>query len=587
MMQLPPRTNYQSLRIFSSRRTYSSSKILCWRKDKVSGHISHSFPDFIEFWNRSVYRKCGYALAGSTSLWATAVALSADSLLSTASIPPVILGTVTGLWFYVGEKDIHQSQHAVRRNYPVLGNIRYILETIRPELRQYIVESDTDGAPFNRLQRNQIYQRAKGVDETLAFGTRKNLYNVNSEWICQSMFPKTLSSEDARHTIGCTEYGTLKPYSSSILNISAMSYGAISENAILALNEGAFMGRFSHNTGEGGISKFHREKQGDLVWNIGTGYFGCGTGTDKRMFDAPCFQETLEEAAKVKMIEIKISQGAKPGHGGLLPKGKITKEIADARKLVFPPVGDCHSPSSHSAFSNAHELVEFISTVRELSNGLPVGVKMCIGQPLEIARFVKACHEMGMGPDFITVDGGEGGTGAAPPEFSDSIGYPLEDGLVLVRNLLIGADLKDKISIIASGKASTGFSIVKNLSLGADCVNSARAFMLSLGCIQALKCNTNKCPTGIATSDKDLMYGLVPEEKSVRVFNFHRRTVQSVVDIVGAIGHSSIKQVDANDIMRRIRSNEVCTLAEHYPKVNKGSLLEKSAPTQLQRYWDH
>lgn len=569
-------------------RTFHSSRLVSlWNKDKVSSHVSHTFPDFIEFWNPSVYRKCGYLFAGSTSAWLTTAALSAESLFSSTLIPPTALGLFTGLWFYIGESDIRQTQHAVRRNYPVLGNIRYILETIRPELRQYIVESDLDGAPFNRLQRTLIYQRSKGTDETMALGTRKNLYDVNSEWVCQSMFPKVATVQDARHSIGCKEYGTTKPYSSSILNISAMSYGAISDNAILALNHGAKMGGFSHNTGEGGISQFHRQHYGDLVWNIGTGYFGCGSGTDKRIFDPTCFQESLEQAPQVKMIEVKISQGAKPGHGGLLPKKKITREIADARKLPFPPESDCHSPSSHSAFSNHYELVEFISRLRELSGGLPVGIKLCVGNPSEMAKFVKACHEMNLGPDFITVDGGEGGTGAAPPEFSDAMGYPLEDGLVLVNNLLTGADLKKHISVIASGKAATtGFTIVKSLSLGADCVNSARAFMLSLGCIQALKCNTNKCPTGIATSNKDLMNGLVPEEKSVRVYNYHRRTVQSVLDIVGAIGYTSVHEVKASDIMRRIRPNEACTLAELYPPIGCGSLLDKTAPAYIQKYWD-
>ncbi len=406
-----------------------------------------------------------------------------------------------------------QNQHAVRRNYPVLGNLRYVLETIRPELRQYIVESDMDGRPFDRMRRAQIYTRAKNVDDTIAFGTRRNLYDVNTDFACHSMWPKKIQKDDARVCIGTEEYGTYRTYSASIFNISAMSYGAISDNAILALNAGANLGQFYHNTGEGGVSYFHRQHGGDLVYNIGTGYYGCGTfekgGGEKRIFDSTCFQETMDESrGQIKMIEIKISQGAKPGHGGLLPKAKITKEIAQARKLAFPPEYDCHSPSSHSAFSNCHELVTFIAQLRELSGGSPVGIKMCIGQPQDFANLCKAIIEVGIGPDFITIDGAEGGTGAAPPEFSDSVGLPLEQGLVLARDYLVATNLRDRIKLIASGRITSGFSITRNLALGADVTNSARGFMMSLGCIQALKCNSNKCPTGIATQNKELMYGL-------------------------------------------------------------------------------
>jgi len=524
----------------------------------------------------------------ATSVLATGMtAYTCETLFSTSSIPAAMLVGGTAAYFKIGESDINQTCHSVRRNYPVIGNLRYIMETIRPEIRQYIVESDEDGTPFDRLHRAQIYQRAKNVNDTIAFGTRRNLYDINATWACHSMFPKHVPVENARHTIGVKEWGCQKPYSSSILNISAMSYGAISENAILGLNNGAKLGNFSHNTGEGGVSQYHRRNEGDLCWNIGTGYFGCGTGDSHRVFDKTCFQDTLQEAnGQVKMIEIKLSQGAKPGHGGLLPKSKITKEIADARKLPFPPVADCHSPSSHSAFHSPYELVDFISLLRELSGGLPVGIKMCVGQPSEVAALCKAFVEMETGPDFITVDGAEGGTGAAPPEFSNSIGLPLEEGLVFVRDMLVGAGLKDKVSIIASGRITNGFSLVKNLALGADVTNSARGFMMSLGCIQALKCNSNKCPTGIATTNKELMHGLVPEDKAARVYNYQKLTVQSAVDIIGAMGYTSVDQVSCNDIMRRIHSNEVKTLREHFPPMEIGSLVDGTAPLRLQSIWN-
>jgi glutamate synthase domain-containing protein 2 len=354
----------------------------------------------------------------------------------------------------------------------------------------------------------------------MPFGTRRDVYQVHHEWACHSMWPVALPDTDEakRYTIGSAAYGTTKPYSACVLNISGMSYGAISDHAILALNTGARLGNFYQNTGEGGVSRFHLEGGGDIVWNIGTGYFGTGSGSGaNRMFEPALFQETLASASgRIKMIEIKLSQGAKPGHGGLLPKAKISAEIARTRKLDFPPTSDCHSPARHSAFGNAHQLVEFIATLRQFGGGIPVGIKLCVGDPGDIAALCRAIVELGHGPDFITVDGAEGGTGAAPPELSNSVGLPLQEGLIVVRNMLVGADLKDKIAINASGRISSGFSVIRTIALGADITSAARAFMMSLGCIQALKCNTNKCPTGIATLNKELMYGLDPELKSVR-----------------------------------------------------------------------
>jgi glutamate synthase domain-containing protein 2 len=456
----------------------------------------------------------------------------------------------------------------------------------------HTVESDTNGAPFNRLDRAQVYQRSKHVDDTLPFGTRRNLYDTRTEWACHSMWPKDIEENEAakRFTIGTAGFGTTKPYNASVLNISAMSYGAISDNAILSLSGGAKLGGFYHNTGEGGVSRYHKEGGGDLVWNVGTGYFGCGSGTgEKRIFEPALLQETVQECnGQIKMIEIKLSQGAKPGHGGLLPRAKITREIAEARKLIYPPTHDCHSPSAHSAFTNAHGLVEFIAKVREAGGGIPVGVKMCVGQPGEVAAFCKAMVDIGNGPDFITVDGAEGGTGAAPPELTNSVGLPMQEGLVLVRNLLIGAGLRDKVSIIASGKISSGFSIIRTVALGADITCAARAFMLSLGCIQALKCNTNKCPTGIATQKKDLMFGLDPEDKMYRVYHFHDKTVRAAAGIAGIMGYETISGVTANDVMRRVTPDTVRTLSEAFPEVEPGCLLVGNGPPRLQEVWnDH
>ena len=563
-----------------------------WSSSKVNAFVGHSFPDFIEGWNRDVFRKVGFGLCGLTATVAAAPVVFLGSAAVAAPMsfaPAALVGLVTAGYWKIGLQDIKQNSHAIRRNFPVIGNVRYIFETIRPELRQYIVESDSDGRPFSRLKRAQIYQRAKNVNDTLPFGTRLDVYETNHEWACHSMYPVSITDEEAKRcVVGASEFGTTKPYSASIFNISAMSYGALSDNAIRALNRGAQLGGFFHNTGEGGVSHYHRECGGDIVWNVGTGYFGCGSGEGgNRVFEPALMKETIDECeGRIKMIEIKLSQGAKPGHGGLLPKSKITKSIAEARKLPYPPTGDCHSPARHSSFNNHRELVEFIASVREVSGGLPVGVKMCVGDPAEVAAFVRAMVEIGQGPDFITVDGAEGGTGAAPPELTDHIGLPLEEGLVLVRNLLVGAGLKDKIKINAAGRITSGFSIVKTIALGADITSAARAFMMSLGCIQALKCNTNTCPTGITTQNPELMFGLDPKEKAVRVYHYHTKTVQSASDIVGIIGHDSFSKLSPKDIMRRVRQGQVATLSTVFPEVEVGSFLEGNGPERMQDMWD-
>jgi glutamate synthase domain-containing protein 2 len=574
---------------FSSYSNRTSNGDL-WDKNRVNAFVGHNFPDFLEHWNRKTFRKVGYGLNAATAVSVAAGAgLMGSTGLYISFLPAAAMGALTYGYWKVGLQDIKQTSHALRRNYPVLANIRYILETIRPELRQYIVESDTDGRPFNRLTRAQVYQRAKNVDDTIPFGTRRDVYQTHHEWACHSMWPREIESENAkRHVIGTSQYGTTKPYSASVLNISAMSYGAISDNAILALNRGAKLGGFYHNTGEGGVSRFHLEGGGDIVWNVGTGYFGCGSGEGKkRVFEPSMLKETIDEAqGRIKMIEIKLSQGAKPGHGGLLPRAKITREIAEARKLPFPANSDCHSPARHSAFSTPFELIEYLASVREISGGLPVGIKMCVGQPGEFASLCKAMLALQNGPDFITVDGAEGGTGAAPPELTNSVGLPLEEGLVVVRNMLEGAGLRDKTAINASGRVASAFSLVRTVAIGADITCAARAFMLSLGCIQALKCNTNKCPTGIATQDKDLMFGLDPDVKAHRVYHFHRKTMNAASDIIGIMGYDSFYDVQADDIMRRVQHNKVRTLAEHFPGVDSGCLLHGKGPPRLQAAWD-
>eukprot|EP00934_Nitzschia_sp_Nitz4_P005705 Nitzschia sp. Nitz4//scaffold44_size153857//125650//127846//NITZ4_002743-RA/size153857-augustus-gene-0.26-mRNA-1//-1//CDS//3329552223//5695//frame0 len=559
-----------------------------WRSNRPS-YLGHNFPDFIEHWNRTTFQNVGYALGGTTAILA----------VTGTWVPSLCLGTLTAAYWKIGLEDIKQTKHAIRRNYPVLGNMRYILETIRPEIRQYLVEDDLEGRPFDRMHRSLIYQRAKNVDDTLAFGTRRDVYASNHEWACHSMWVKHVEDVNRRVTVGTAAFGTTQPYSASVLNVSAMSYGAISENAIWALSRGAAMGDFYHvgmflllnqqNTGEGGVSAPHKDGGGDLVWNVGTGYFGCGQTEKggKRVFDPELFKETIQECeGQIKMVEIKLSQGAKPGHGGILPMAKITPQIASARKLDYPPTSDCHSPPTHSAFNNPKEMIQFIMQMRELSGGIPIGIKLCVGNPKEIAALVHAMVEMQNGPDFITVDGAEGGTGAAPPEFSNSIGTPLHEGIVIVRNLLEGAGMKDKVKIVASGRVSSGFSLCRSIALGADLTCAARAFMLSLGCIQALKCNTNKCPTGIATQNKDLQHGLDPQDKSVRVFNFHRKTVEAASEIVGTCGLEKFDDLDACYIMRRVNENEVKSLEEQFPSVESGCLLKGTGPADLQRLWD-
>jgi len=483
--------------------------------------------------------------------------------------PPIIWTLIFfGPIILLGYIDIFQKKQSIRRNYPVLGNFRYLLEAIRPEIMQYFVETDTEGKPINRILRTLIYQRSKDVNDTEPFGTQMNVYKTGYEWMEHSIYAKNHTKESELHRITVGGPDCTKPYSSSILNISAMSFGALSKNAIMALNKGAKIQGFAHNTGEGGLSPYHLKAGGDLIWQIGTGYFGC------RKKDGNFCPETFQKSAiinNVKMIEIKISQGAKPGHGGILPANKNTEEIAAIRQVE--PHTEVQSPPGHSAFSNVEELMFFIRQLRDLSGGKPVGFKLCIGKKQEFIDMCKAMISTGITPDFITVDGGEGGTGAAPVEFTNIMGMPLFDALAFVYDTLVGFDLKHKIKLVASGKIFSGFHIARVMALGADMCNSARGMMLSLGCIQSLKCNTNTCPVGIATQNKSLTKGLVVEDKAERVANFQRITVISFLELIAATGISNPGELNRTHINRRVSLNTVLKYEDIYKSVEKGSLL--------------
>lgn len=485
---------------------------------------------------------------------------------------------VLGPLFLLGIRDCFQTRQAIRRNYPVIGNLRYFFELIRPEINQYFIESNTDGSPFTRERRSMIYQRSKNALDTLPFGTQQNVYQVGYEWLNHSMLPCDVDHHTLRVRVGSDACS--RPYDSSILNISAMSYGALSKNAVMALNQGARTGKFAHNTGEGGISPYHQQG-GDLIWQIGTGYFGCRT--EEGSFDPELFKKNAAQDA-VKMIEIKISQGAKPGHGGILPASKVSEEVSRIRNV---PLGkDVISPPAHSRFSTPLELLDFIAELRELSGGKPVGIKLCVGKRREFLALCKAMSKRKVYPDFISVDGAEGGTGAAPLEFSNHIGCPLSEGLIFIHNALIGIGIRDQIRIISSGKIASGFDIIKRLALGADICYSARAFMMSIGCIQALRCNQNDCPAGVATQKASLANGLVVSDKNTRVANYHDATVESVAEMLGAMGLSNTEVLRPWHIVRRVNSFDVQHYGEIYNYLKNGALLEETVPKEYRRAWE-
>jgi glutamate synthase domain-containing protein 2 len=501
-----------------------------------------------------------FHLVITLTVLSAALALAADAGWW---VPCAFFGALT----VVGINDMRQTRHAIRRNYPVIGNLRFLFEFVRPEIRQYFFEDDTLEQPFSRVSRSLVYQRAKRQTDLRPFGTQGDVYGHDYEWINHAMVPAHITDTDFRITVGgpdCT-----RPVELSVFNISAMSFGALSANAVMALNRGAALGKFAHDTGEGGVSAYHLKHGGDLIWNIGSGYFGC------RNDDGSFSEERFADMARrdnIRMIEIKLSQGAKPGHGGVLPGPKVTAEIAAARGV---PVGrDCVSPSSHSAFGTPIELMHFIVRLRELSGGKPVGFKLCIGHPWEWFAIAKAMLATGVTPDFIVVDGAEGGTGAAPIEFVDHVGTPLREGLRLVHNTLVGIGLRERVRLGASGKVVSAFDMARIMALGADWCNSARAYMFAIGCIQAQVCHTGRCPTGVTTQDPKRQKALVVADKSIRVANYHANTLKALGELLGAAGLHHPGELRPHHIARRIPNGEVRVLSALFPDLEKGELLE-------------
>ena len=486
-----------------------------------------------------------------------------------------LFGALTG----VGVHDVRQHKSSILRNYPIAGHARFLLEELRPKIRQYFFEGEKDGRPFPRDKRSLVYQRAKGQLDKRPFGTEFDVYESNYEWISHSLAPTKINGHDFRVSIGGPD--CKQPYSASVLNISAMSFGALSSNAIRALNKGAKMGGFAHDTGEGGVSPYHREHGGDIIWEIGSGYFGC---RDK---DGNFSDDNFRKTAgldQVKMIEIKLSQGAKPGHGGVLPAAKITQEIADIRGIALGE--DCVSPAAHPAFSTPLELLHFIARLRDLSGSKPVGFKLCIGHAHEFLAIVKAMVETGITPDFIVVDGKEGGTGAAPSEFIDHLGMPLREGLTFVHFALVGAGLRDRVKIGASGMIISAFDIARTMALGADWVNAARAFMFAVGCIQSQACHTDKCPVGVATQDKDRQKALDVPDKATRVKQFHEKTLEALAEVVAGTGLKHPRDFRPFHFHKRISPSKVTTFTNLYPSLEGGELLRGTQDVRYRKPWE-
>lgn len=513
-------------------------------------------------------------------LWASAGLLLLTAMLSYINWKFIFLLVFFVPLIAMGLYDMYQSKHAIKRNFPLVGRLRYLLEGFGPEMRQYFVETDITGRPFNRLQRSLVYQRSKKENDMRPFGTQLDVYDEGYQWVNHSIRAIAFSDIDSNPKIRIGSSQCSKPYHASLFNISAMSYGSLSKNAILALNAGAKQGGFFHNTGEGGLSPYHLGG-GDVVWNIGTAYFSCRD--DFGVFSRDHYAKRAQYD-NVKMIEIKFSQGAKPGHGGILPKEKVTDEIAAIR--LVKKGGDIISPPRHSAFTTPLELMDFIRTLRTSSGGKPIGMKFCVGNKSEFLSICKAMAETRTYLDFVTVDGGEGGTGAAPQEYSDHVGMPLRDALAFVYDALVGFDLKHEIKIIASGKIISGFDIIRALSMGADLCNSARGMMFALGCIQALECHANTCPTGVATQDPKLTKGLVPEQKSVRVARYQHETVKAAMELMASAGIDHPDKVGRDAVSMRIDKTRISTFAELFPEFPKGCLLQaETVPANLLFDW--
>lgn len=500
---------------------------------------------------------------------------AAPATLSLLLLPLMIFAGLT----WLGVHDMRQKKSSILRNYPVSGHLRFLLEELRPKVRQYFFEGEKDGRPFARDRRSLVYQRAKGQLDKRPFGTEFDVYESNYEWISHSLAPTKVASHDFRTLIGGPD--CKKPYNASVMNISAMSFGALSANAIRALNKGAKMGGFAHDTGEGGVSPYHKENGGDIIWEIGSGYFGCRDHDGN--FSAENFVKTAS-LDQVKMIEIKLSQGAKPGHGGVLPAAKISQEIADIRGV---PLGrDCVSPAAHPEFSNPLELLAFVARLRDLSGGKPVGFKLCIGHAHEFLAIVKAMLETGITPDFIVVDGKEGGTGAAPSEFIDHLGMPLREGLTFVHFALVGAGLRDKIKLGASGMIISAFDIARTMALGADWVNAARAFMFAVGCIQSQTCHTDKCPVGVATQDKDRQKALNVPDKATRVKQFHEKTLEALAEVVAGTGLKHPSDFKPFHFHKRISPSKVTTFTNLYPPLEEGELIRGTQDVRFRKPWE-
>ncbi|WP_207306509.1 FMN-binding glutamate synthase family protein [Arthrobacter sp. S41] len=489
-----------------------------------------------------------------------------------------ILVALTGLLVLLGVRDLVQKKHAILRNFPIVGHARYLFEFIRPEIQQYFIERNTDGKPFDRDTRSLIYARAKGADSHKAFGTERNVNELGHEYLLHSAAPVAPPTSQFRVKVGSSQ--CTQPYEISLMNISSMSFGALSANAVLAMNKGAEMGEFVHETGEGGLTKYHLEYGADLFWEIGSGYFGCRTPEGR--FNPETFAKKANHE-KVKGITIKLSQGAKPGLGGVLPAAKVTAEIAEARDV---PMGvDCISPASHAEFSTPRELMHFVGKLRELSGGKPIGVKFCVGSRTDIMALCKGMLDTGILVDFITVDGAEGGTGAAPLEYEDHVGAPLTEGLMLVHNTLVGAGLRDEVRLAAAGKIANGSDIIKRLIQGADFTFSARSMMMATGCIQAQQCHTNHCPVGVATQNKRLMRALDVEDKGHRVYNYHHLTVTESAQIMASMGLTSPTQLNTRMLRRRVNLQSTRSYASLFHWLRPGELLDE-APGSWKEDWE-
>ena len=514
-------------------------------------------------------------------------------ILAAAALALAIGGSVLPRWDFplgmafaafaglsaMGLRDLTQTRHAILRNYPISAHLRFLLEEVRPEIRQYFFESEKDGLPFARDRRAVVYQRAKMALDKRPFGTQFDVYQAGYEWLQHSIAPRPVATLPFRIDVGGPDCA--RPYSISVLNISAMSFGSLSANAIRALNAGAKKGGFAHDTGEGGFSPYHRENGGDIIWEIGSGYFGCRDADGS--FNPDKFAG-VAASDQIKMIEIKLSQGAKPGHGGVLPGAKVTAEIAAIRGVAQGE--DCLSPPSHSAFANPVEMMGFIAELRRLSGGKPVGFKLCLGHSWEFLAICKAMLTTQIYPDFIVIDGKEGGTGAAPLEFLDHLGMPMREGLVFAHNALVGIGARERIRLGVAGKITNAFDMARALALGADWCNAARGFMFSLGCIQSLSCHTDRCPTGVATQDLTRSRALVVTDKSERVYNFHRATLHALAELTAAAGLDHPSQFQPAHFLRRINEREVMTFADIYPSVQPGELIAGAARDEnLRKAW--